>query len=791
MGKRVNIVLPGGEVVSVDEDKANEGTYRRESAGEVYNTAKGRAREEEHGGVLSTVVAGVEGAVDAATLGIGGKIAKKVFGDEYAHDYESRAQEHPIARGLGELSMSLAPTGLLGSAAKAVGGATLMGQANRLGKLGTAGVLGEGAVVGIGAQIASTNVTGDPLTIEGVVTSAGIGSLLNYGISRVGGGLTKWGKSSQAAKAEAEELSALAPDAAKGHQVLSESNPHYDGFVSAVKAQKEAEQTAFNQVKKANDKYKAWVESTEKFGETISDFQKAQNKIRVEFAQRSALKDMDWMRDHNMSFDDMLAQKEMASEFLDKMQLELDEAIKMRRAAGRPGGADWQTNADAATAKLMGVRGKLSQTFPSVPVPDIPLMPPPMSAVNIPLAVELPKNLRAFARMTPPKIAELAKALDDDAAVAFAHVAKDLDVGLKSTPGDTLASVHARLGDYTKAIERMEAKAATEAAKDGAGGFMDYVQRAGKRAAVGAAGFGVFQKLGGGMLGAGGGGAARVMVGGAMDAVEDSLLGGVLVQGKQGIRTAIRDVVSKYGVPVGTKLDQLAPVTSYISRSFPDNTPDTSRDVRKQAASRALELQAAASGVSNAMFLAVESVLGHPGDIGYKVASHVANAVTYLAAKAPRDPGTNIKMFRSDWLPSWKDAVEFAHRFEAVMAPMVSLSRALAGNGHPAATEALWTVFPAMMNEMAQEVSMISDQLRNLTYKQVSAYSQLFKTPLTGLQNPNVFIAIQGMYLPPPEAAGPSAGGQPGFGRNPSGRPASVGANPVAGSSVSGLQNSQ
>jgi len=98
----------------------------------------------------------------------------------------------------------------------------------------------------------------------------------------------------------------------------------------------------------------------------------------------------------------------------------------------------------------------------------------------------------------------------------------------------------------------------------------------------------------------------------------------------------------------------------------------------------------------------------------------------------------------------------------------------------------LWAVYPATMNELAQELSLAAPNLTGLTYAQASAYSNLFRTPLTGLQQPAVFNAIQGNYMQAQSAAPQPAGPAGGAPKKAVGRPPAV-QSPVAGSSVANL----
>ncbi len=158
--------------------------------------------------------------------------------------------------------------------------------------------------------------------------------------------------------------------------------------------------------------------------------------------------------------------------------------------------------------------------------------------------------------------------------------------------------------------------------------------------------------------------------------------------------------------------------------------------------------------------------------------------VKYLSDTAPKDPGIDVTASGSNWVPSFMKSDEWAHRYEAVTNPMGYVARVLQGEGSPAGVEALAARWGALLQETCTAAA--EKDWSDLSLEESRGLSMLFQQPITGLQHPDVVMMIQGNYLPKPETAGPTAGGKPGFGSNPTGRPPAVSSS-IAGSSVSGL----
>ncbi len=432
-----------------------------------------------------------------------------------------------------------------------------------------------------------------------------------------------------------------------------------------------------------------------------------------------------------------------------------------------------------ASLILSDLRAKTGAKVKDLALPDMPLAPRPPKA-EIP--VELPKSLDDFARKHAPQVAELARHVSDpQTQAALYRVMKDLDLKVTGDPMVDVSAMHKTLGDYhrtmTKLNEDAAKKKATDASKPTIVRLMNRMVRltAGRAADVGGI-------LGGITRTAGSEAAVR-----GMGAVESATFGAAMMQSRTTVKDRVRNIVGKYGVPAAGAVRKLAPPMAYLKQGFISGEADKETDPAKLAVNRIHELQSAAMAAPDAAFLAVQGMLDQPDDIAWKMHQHVVGSLNYLVSTLPKDPGTDTKMFSSNWSPQYHEAIALAHRIEAVQAPLDAISRAIAGDSHPAATEALWAVYPSVMNELAAELSVAAPHMKNLTYEQASAYSNLFRTPLTGLQQPVVVSALQGMYMTGPQQSAPPPGRPTGgASKQAPGRPAAV-QSPLAGSSPGNL----
>ncbi len=259
----------------------------------------------------------------------------------------------------------------------------------------------------------------------------------------------------------------------------------------------------------------------------------------------------------------------------------------------------------------------------------------------------------------------------------------------------------------------------------------------------------------------------------------EGLLGGALLSARQGLQSRVAGIVSKYGAAAASAARSLPPIITNLGVSAIDRrTKDPAVGIQKLALNRMAEIRQLAMNAPNSSYTAVQPMMGDPSNAALKIHQKVVGAMAYLSNSLPRDPGIDTTMNGSNWLPSHEDSVALAHRIEAVFDPTQSIARALSGDAHPAAAEALNVVWPSTMSEFAGELSL--NMPKGLTYNQTNGYSTLLQTPMSGMQDPIVVNQLQGLYLPKPSS---SQAQQP---SGPVGRPPAV-QSEVAGSNVSKL----
>lgn len=410
--------------------------------------------------------------------------------------------------------------------------------------------------------------------------------------------------------------------------------------------------------------------------------------------------------------------------------------------------------------------------FTEVKLPELPVRTP---RTPLPLdELSIPKSLDGLAKMHADTVARWAGTMSDGEKQAVAKLASEL--GLTARPGDgpeaLLAGVHAQVKDYVAAL-----KSAAEEKP----GLISLARKWAKTALK----YAVAAKTGGLLPGSIMQAAGRAAAGTAIDAVmtqtETAMLSRAAISAREGVIGRTRQIIAKYGTKAGKGLRDLAPVTSYLSRSFPSGDPDNStKDLRKLALRRTKEILAAAQSAPNNSFAAIQPLVAAPNNIALAIHNQVVGGVQHLAATAPRDPGLATRLFSTDWTPTQQQAMELAYRLEAAQRPLDALARHLMGDGHPASADTLWKVWSGLMNNASVETSLAAPDIEP-SFAADRAYSGLMSTPI-GFSDPRILASIQGMYLPKPQQqAAPTGTPQDG------GRPPATGRNPVAGSDVSKL----
>lgn len=842
MGK-VNVVLPGGKVVSVDEDVANQSSFSSETPQQEVERGEQDRRDDAFGGVLGTAAEGLQSFGDTVTFGGLGKAESALGGDDWSEAQQSLAQEHPVARVAGMVAGIMDPVGAVGSAARvgesvgAAAGSKLLGRAI------------EGGLFGAGAHVADTNVTGDPLTIEGLVEGAGVGALLNMGVGAVADGIMGAGQRAARVAEEAGAIDSKIMESNKFRDTerLFQQNPEsWKGYTDAVGSAVDSQQEVYDVAAKAVKKYEDFVGNSSKFDGAMNATEKAINAVSRYWKDdvtadavagtvakdRAGLQPKFDLSDTNAEMAaeraahappaalDAAASKGVPNEIptpaatggpskpvvssemadrLKELRTRLRRIEQLRSGGYAPGETkmtpwgerNWVKDAKAvaspkqAAEELRKLNQDLRGQFPTasrrVKLADIPAAPPDAMPPQPP-EFDIPRDLRHLSRQSPETIQKLANftAADQSVQLAYQKLANDIGVDAK----DGITGLHAKLRGWQKASDDLVAVGRRKEQEATADGFVGMARRSLKKFVKYGASRAADTALGGHWMGALGRVVAGEGVGAGMSAVEDTAIGGALLSGKATVRNKLAETVAQFARPTAAATRRLGPVLSNLSKSFPSGKVDREKDPRKLAANRIRELAAAQQTAPDNMFTALQGMMGHPSNVALKVHQFIAAALGHLVTTMPKDPGTATHMFGSDWLPSLSDTYALAHRLEAVTQPLTAVARSLAGDGHPAATQTLQTVWPNVMGEAAGELAWNAPKMNGATYQQAAGPSQTFGAPLTGLQNPVISSIIQSMYAPPPQGPAPRSSGTGG----PTGRPPAV-SNPVAGSSVSALLN--
>ena len=822
MGKLVNVVLWDGTVTAVDAETAKQlGQYgRAETPEENLNAAIAQEQKAQSAGFHEGAKTAAEGLLDAVSFGGFGKLVGTAD-SEWAENMQVRGQERPGARLAGEAMGYLAPFGAASAAGRvghAAAGAIEGAGAKAVGRMV------EGSLLGAGATVAHSNVTGDQLTVEGVVEGAGIGGILNVGVGaltdRLLSGATKVRDRVLREKADTELFekrvsqirdNSVYTEAKEAHNAaqtgkrkiadkLSKERDAYNARWidndTAFKAAVARAETVINTVKKRPNFAETVERPLKVAGEmdnpTIQEMEAALSPAdQMAMARDPAASAEYWSsaarvagKPQPVTLDATMEVGTAQAHDLKEFRARISDIYKKRAGEWELTGPDmWRRNPsvpadpEGALADLRQLQADMAVRFPKASAKLGSPIPAPPVALDEVISAKLPADLKKFAGWKEDRVAALANELDNVTAGKFEELATDLGFGVGATPAETLARLHSGLNETFSAIAK------NAESKKGTSGVLNWLMDAAKNATAAAVGFKTFGMLGGGMLGAAGGAAGRTAARIGMGGVEDAVLSGELISAREGLRSKVRDLVATHSTGIG-KAAKLGPVTSVLSTRFLSQDKDEEGGTDLDRAVRRInEIHTLGITAPDAIYTAVESMLGHTSDMAWKTHNHIVNALRYLGHVAPKDPGLDRKMGVSNWTPSHQETVAFAHAMEAVVDPSTAIKRAFSGDGHEAATDALWAVWPGTMQDLAGEVAVSAST--DLNYRQASDFSQLFRTPLTPLQEPDVALTIQGTYLAAMQqqmAAAQASQPQAQAG----GRPPAV-QSKVAGSSVAGL----
>lgn len=801
MGK-VNVVRPDGTVVAVDEELLNAaagepGGTRPEAVAEGQSREQKAYRAARGGEAMQSLAAGIFGGMDAASFGLVGKGLNALTageGDNGESGYQQLRREHPVAGEIGALGGLVAdPFGAVGVASRIGGAAKVATESAAVGRAV------EGGLIGAGGYVANTNVTGDPLTIEGLVEGAGVGALINVGVGALADGVRGAGERAKAAATTKSETDL----AFEGRKLFRDETPAWAEFRDSYESGQHVYREANRAISANNTAYEEFVANNSRLTSAIKSAETALNDVSARYspvlrgaelpaeeaASRFDLSDVPAAERGGARSDlgtpigpgDLLTANgtvmtrggqmpPISPELRAKLQdyrAAISRAYKLKGGGWEVDAGKWVRNPSApanptgALEQLRAVSEGIQRDFPKASgrlkeLPTRPTAPIPYEDID------LPNSLRDFARMRPETVTRLANTLDKTTSESFARVLDELGLSRGATPAESVAALHNKLGDYLRAIDSFESLSASKRA---GGGLVDMLRSGTRNAAANVAGFVGYGVVGGGIPGVAAGALARTATRRGLQTVEETTLGGAMIQAKEGFRSKIADVVARYGNSAGGALEKSAPVLAYLNRAFPSGEPDHEPDVRRAAASRAREIAELAATAPDVLYAAVQGILGQPGDVAGKLHAAVLGAIDHLNATAPTDPGLAMKMAQSEWTPSYQEAWRLAHRIEAVLDPVGSLKRLLGGGGDPAAGQTLRAVFPTMMSQFTSGLGGVRDG----NWQKAAGLSNALGLGL-GFQNPLIATALQGMYLPKPSGPSTPSSGPSG----PVGRPPAV-----------------
>lgn len=750
-GKQVAVVTADGRVVGMSEQDAAAviggglGTQESLEAGVDRDTHL--TREARFGDAGSKASAAMLGVADDLTLG-GASYAMRSIDP----DTVEAAQANPGWNKAGTLAGFAIP----GFGEVAGGG--LLAKAGAYGEA-VGGAIGrealKGSVLGGGAYLAESGVSGDPLTIEGAARAMGLGAAISAAAEIGGDALVSAARKLGAAKklSEVEDMLDSPPDSYKalanevnsGADTLRAANStalkqaeDYNAFISGGA---DATNQGFNRaiattVKAADSTYNDLLD----FARTQSSLTRAIAALGDEADQSDIFK---YIKESNDARGSVRALQQKLRDI---------PAARAGLAGAAPAAESLRALQDELTE--MPQASKFIGSMARVPTP-------PASMLAEVFDGKMPTSLRDYLALPGDKVAAIANTIKTLGEGSTAKQALDKflgDVGLQSGGDAAIATAgaHRTLNDQIAALETaMKRLKAVPSAG---------IQKAGKALTSREE-----QQPGPTVL-------RRALSHTLGHAIPGGALGGAMVAVKHTLIESLKDLVERYGEPVGRAIKRLGPVTSWLASSFPSGKKDKGTDLRRLALNRAREYNYAAVVAPDAVYSNLSAFHGQPNNIPLKLHQQIVGTIQHLAGAAPKDSGLQPKGAGSTWLPSLNDAIAFAHRLEASHDPHAAITRLLSGQVHPAAVDTLQRTAPATMQYIAQELA--SRPLDGVTHDRARGLSQVIGAPMTGLQIPAVGSTLQAVYARAAQTMQPQPTNTP----KAPGRPAAVGPSPLAGS---------
>jgi len=805
MGK-VNLVRPNGDVVTVDEARAERLRrmgYRDEDTGERMALADENAEREMYSGLGDQVAAGLEGVASGITFG-----ASDALLDAAGADTAKRAQYNPGTRIAGELVGAIGvPLGALGAgrlanlAARTPAGALARSTTRLSQKIG--GVKGavvgagiEGAVVGAGSEITAATLSGDPLTVEGVLAHAGLGSVFGAGAGLLAHGIGRVAEKAGHVAAPVDDVILKAP---KARPALTATE------AKALFREATFPDEAFGRLRGAVDDFRKAADDVMKQADNAVAAATSPMAVRSLKQQFQSLK---YAGDEiagvaTLGGTASAAKVEMsgarkawsrAKKAIDKGD---DEATKL--ALGEYHAA--LTRLNAAT----GAGSKIPRLAVDVTEESVSRS---VSAAEEALDVRsihdaakrFPRSADEFFAMKPGKAEEMFAAIEK----AMSTGGPEMDVikgalvqqvdevltraGVTSTgnPADKLRSVyglHKKVG-ADAVTNRAKAKLAadeapikeTKAETETKGwGPWKFAKRVLRQAAA-RTGSSAAHKAGAGVLGGSlayqsAGLAAGMMLGGDAGGPWGLVAAAELTGARAAAMGRIRGAVARYGAKAATGTRAIGARVEPLSYSLMNRDDDPSEGRKALFARRSAELRELGA-VGKDRAYALSAALTEAGHGDFAVATHqqVSKALDHLLAALPRDPGATPWALGSLWKPTASQMDLYSRIHRAVVRPLDSIEAMLGGDVHPAEAKALREVWPELHSQAKVEIiHRLSDPefVKGLRRQQLTGLSVFADIPLIPTQRPEFISAQQQMWAERAPQPSPSGGGGGGGGRPP------------------------
>lgn len=270
---------------------------------------------------------------------------------------------------------------------------------------------------------------------------------------------------------------------------------------------------------------------------------------------------------------------------------------------------------------------------------------------------------------------------------------------------------------------------------------------------------------------------APMLGGGTVGHAAGYFLGSRVAGGRMSWVTKVREtarkaLASRAVAATGRGIKVSAPVTEALRMTL-QGLPDSEKDLRKAALNRSREILAMQDSVRDISYSLLRDHAKDNPEFIHAVHNALSGGVEWLAKRVPQDPGGAMRLGKSSWMPTEAQMHELATILNVYHSPLDAMNRMLSGEVDPAASDAMWALYPGMMKEAAREAEMIvQEHGDNMTLAQVAGLSQAFRMPMDSLLYPEnvAYFAMQDKVAMGAAAAAadaqaqaqsPSVGGRP------------------------------